>query len=83
MGDSGVKAPIDHVENKTDVDDLPQLDKANKILADAGGQRVFLPPENNSRVLKKIDLFILPVVLGIYFLQALDKATLAYASLFG
>jgi hypothetical protein len=83
MEDPSVKAPIDHVESKTDIDDLLKNDKANKILSDAGGQRVVLTPENNARVLKKIDLLILPVVLGIYFLQALDKATLAYASVFG
>lgn len=57
-------------------------DKAADLLDDAG-HSVALTPENNSRVLRKIDLRILPLVLGIYFLQALDKATLAYASVFG
>ncbi|KAJ9616884.1 hypothetical protein H2200_000604 [Cladophialophora chaetospira] len=83
MEEPGVKAPIDHVESKVDIDDRVKDDRANKILHEAGGQRIHLTPENNSRVLKKIDLRILPVVLGIYFLQALDKATLAYASVFG
>ncbi|RMD42404.1 hypothetical protein DV735_g2692, partial [Chaetothyriales sp. CBS 134920] len=45
-------------------------------------RRIELTPENNARVLRLIDLNVLPVVLGIYFLQALDKATLAYASVF-
>jgi hypothetical protein len=57
-------------------------DKAAELLEDTGGS-VILTPENNSRVLRRIDLRILPLVLGIYFLQALDKATLAYASVFG
>jgi hypothetical protein len=83
MEDSGAKAPIDHVEGKVDIDTLVKGDKANKILTESGGQRILLTPQNNARVLKKIDLCILPVVLGIYFLQALDKATLAYASVFG
>ncbi|KAH0828316.1 hypothetical protein AYO21_07311 [Fonsecaea monophora] len=82
MEDIGVKIPADHVEGKVDVGDLKN-DRANKILSEAAGQRIALTPENNSRVLRKIDLYILPVVLGIYFLQALDKATLAYASVFG
>jgi hypothetical protein len=30
-----------------------------------------------------IDLTIVPLLLGVYFLQALDKATLSYASIFG
>jgi MFS family permease len=83
MDDTGVKAPIDHVEGKVDLDDRVKDDRANKILNEAGGERVALTPENNRRVLRKIDLYILPIVLGIYLLQALDKATLAYASVFG
>ena len=82
MEEPVAKAPIDHVESKVDVNDLVKCDRANKILTEAGG-RIPLTPENNKRVLRKINLFILPVVLGIYFLQALDKATLAYASVFG
>ena len=47
------------------------------------GHRVELTPENNKRICRKIDLRVLPVILFVYFLQALDKATLAYASVFG
>lgn len=83
MEDTGVKTPIDHVETKPEHTEANfKNDKANKILRESG-QRIALTPENNSRVLRKIDLFVLPVVLGTYFLQALDKATLAYASVFG
>lgn len=57
-------------------------DKAAEVLKQSG-HSVTLTHENNKRVLRKIDLTILPVILGIYFLQALDKATLAYASVFG
>lgn len=57
-------------------------DRANEILRNSS-QRIALTPENNARVLRKIDLAVLPVILGVYFLQALDKATLAYASVFG
>lgn len=38
---------------------------------------------DNKRILRKIDLTILPIMLSVYFLQALDKATLSYASIFG
>ncbi|PCG89520.1 Major facilitator superfamily domain, general substrate transporter [Penicillium occitanis (nom. inval.)] len=57
-------------------------DKAADVLEDAGHSAV-LTPENNARVLRLIDWRVLPIVLGIYFLQALDKATLAYGSVFG
>ncbi|KAJ9624323.1 hypothetical protein H2204_010879 [Knufia peltigerae] len=83
MEGQAIKAPTDHVESKIESATVnARNDKANKILNESG-QRVVLTPENNSRVLRKIDLFVLPIVLGIYFLQALDKATLAYASVFG
>ena len=44
----------------------------------------FIPcSAENKRVLKKIDLVILPILLSVYFLQSLDKTTLSYASVFG
>jgi hypothetical protein len=48
-----------------------------------GGARVAVTPGEDARVLAKIDWVILPIILTVYFLQALDKATLAYASVFG
>jgi hypothetical protein len=49
---------------------------------DAEG-RTEVTPDDDKRVLRRIDLVILPIMLGVYFLQALDKATLAYSSVFG
>jgi hypothetical protein len=57
-------------------------DKAAAIL-DSAPTRITLTAAGNRRVLKKIDWVILPILLTVYFLQALDKATLAYASVFG
>ncbi|KAE8419810.1 major facilitator superfamily domain-containing protein [Aspergillus pseudocaelatus] len=57
-------------------------DRALGIIADAGHSSV-LTAENNARVLRKIDLRLLPILLGIYFLQQLDKSSLSYASIFG
>jgi len=57
-------------------------DKAAELL-DQIHERVVLTAADNKRVLRKIDLVILPIILVVYFLQALDKATLAYASVFG
>jgi hypothetical protein len=56
-------------------------DKAAELLAAHG--RVVVTPEDNKRVLRKIDLVILPILLSVYFLQSLDKTTLSYASVFG
>ena len=71
-----VEAKIEHAESNA------RNDKANQLLTQSG-RTIVLTAENNKRVLRKIDLYVLPVVLGTYFLQALDKTTLAYASVFG
>ncbi|PLB46868.1 MFS transporter [Aspergillus steynii IBT 23096] len=67
-------------------DHLPQdehkQDKALELIEDMGRSTI-LTAESNSRVLRKIDLRLLPLLLGIYFLQQLDKSTLSYASVFG
>lgn len=46
-------------------------------------ERVNVSPKDDARVLRRIDLALLPLMLTVYFLQALDKATLSYASIFG
>lgn len=60
----------------------PKEDQALQLIEDAGGSTI-LTPENNARVLRRIDLRLLPILLSIYFLQQLDKSTLSYASVFG
>ncbi|KAL5334128.1 major facilitator superfamily domain-containing protein [Aspergillus crustosus] len=57
-------------------------DRALELIEDAGHSTI-LTPENNKRVLRRIDLRLLPIMLGIYFLQQLDKSTLSYGSVFG
>lgn len=57
-------------------------DKAAELL-NSVRVKVTVTAADNRRVLRRIDLVILPILLTVYFLQALDKATLAYASVFG
>jgi hypothetical protein len=57
-------------------------DDALQLIEQVGHSTV-LTAENNARVLRRIDLRLLPILLGIYFLQQLDKSTLSYASVFG
>ena len=57
-------------------------DKAGQLLKEAG-RSVFVTPADNKRILRKIDLAILPILLSVYCLQSLDKTSLAYASVFG
>lgn len=39
--------------------------------------------QEEKAVLRKVDLWVLPVVLMVYFLQQLDKSSLSYTSVFG
>ncbi|KAJ7217670.1 MFS general substrate transporter [Mycena pura] len=57
-------------------------DAAQAILGDNTHAPTIVSAEDNARILRKTDFYLLPVMLGIYFLQQLDKSTLAYASVF-
>ena len=57
-------------------------DKAAQFLKQAS-HPVIVTPSANARVLRKIDLRLLPLLLTVYCLQSLDKTTLSYASVFG
>ncbi|KAK7422786.1 hypothetical protein QQX98_001346 [Neonectria punicea] len=46
-------------------------------------EHISVSPADDARILRRIDLALLPLMLAVYFLQALDKATLSYASIFG
>lgn len=85
------KDQLEHVESigveqpqapNVEADTVPKGDQAVQLIEVAGGSMT-LTPENNKRVLRKIDLRLLPILLSIYFLQQLDKSTLSYASVFG
>lgn len=65
--------------NKTEVETVESIhkpapkvrgkDKAAELLA--SNERIVVTAEENKRVLRKIDLIILPILLSIYFLQSL------------
>lgn len=57
-------------------------DKAGQVLKEAG-HSVVVNQVDNKRILRKIDLAILPIIFIVYCLQFLDKSTLSYASVFG
>jgi hypothetical protein len=82
--DIGVKPNVETTESihkPGDEKSRKGKDKAAELLA--SNERIVVTSEENRRVLKKIDLVILPVLLSVYFLQSLDKTTLSYASVFG
>ncbi|GAA5883136.1 hypothetical protein JCM3774_005330 [Rhodotorula dairenensis] len=63
----------------TGVRDVPDA----AAIATAGIANTEISPEENRRLLRKIDLNILPLLCCIYFIQFLDKTALSYASIMG
>ncbi|KAF8210569.1 MFS general substrate transporter [Mycena galopus ATCC 62051] len=57
-------------------------DAALEFLGDGAPPRE-ITEEESAAVLGKIDRWILPVILLVYFLQQLDKSSLSYTSIFG
>jgi len=80
------KAAVEAVEDPqkyiAQEENLHGKDRAAELLQNANEQ-VVVSEADNKRILRKIDLTILPIMLGVYFLQQLDKSTLSYASVFG
>ncbi|THU99589.1 MFS general substrate transporter [Dendrothele bispora CBS 962.96] len=62
--------------------DKQAKDAALEILG-SGTEHHEITEEEDRRVLRKIDLWVMPVVLLVYFLQQLDKSSLSYTSVFG
>jgi hypothetical protein len=89
MTDEAVSAAQQDI-NKTNIETTESIhkptagtqrkDKAAALIESS--ERIHVSPEQNKKVLRKIDLVILPILLSVYFLQSLDKTTLSYASVF-
>ncbi|KAI1464165.1 MFS general substrate transporter [Daldinia caldariorum] len=58
-----------------------KADRAAQFIAEHG--EVTFTYEEERKVLRRIDLRILPLILGAYFFQQLDKSSLSYVSIFG
>ncbi|WXC58402.1 hypothetical protein SNK03_004300 [Fusarium graminearum] len=76
-GEEGISRGRSHGEVKGPTADLMRR------LGVSPERRIKVTPEDDARVLKRIDMVVLPLMLAVYFLQGLDKATIAYASIFG
>lgn len=85
--EAGSSEPKHAVETVEDTQKPQQInvvgrDRAAELLG-GSTERVTVSEADNKRLLRMIDLVLLPVMLGVYFLQQLDKSTLSYASVFG
>lgn len=58
-------------------------DAALRLLEETGGLRQPVDPEASKKLLRKIDLHIMPLICIVYFLQYIDKTAISYASVTG
>lgn len=58
-----------------------RIDK--EVAAYSSGARVIISPERSTELRRKIDKRVLSVMITTYFLQAVDKGTLSFASIMG
>ncbi|EEY17169.1 conserved hypothetical protein [Verticillium alfalfae VaMs.102] len=73
--------PADFVDERAPRDGY--ADASDKQTTGGEARCFVVTAQDNARVLRRIDLYVLPLMLAVYFLQSLDKTTLAYASVFG
>ncbi|KAK9575110.1 hypothetical protein V6Z92_009964 [Aspergillus fumigatus] len=72
----------DHITPVQNPRNDPIKEKAAQFLATVNEDRTFTVEEDKA-VLRRIDRRILPLLLGAYFFQQLDKSSLSYVSIFG
>ncbi|KAF2846928.1 MFS general substrate transporter [Plenodomus tracheiphilus IPT5] len=77
------KDAIEHVENAAPAHNIEKPDLAAQFLANAHVEDASFTYEEERAVLRRIDLRVLPLLLGAYFFQQLDKSSLSYVSIFG
>ncbi|KAI0386642.1 MFS general substrate transporter [Hypomontagnella monticulosa] len=76
-GDSPQAAGVSSLKKHINSDDP---DEALKLVT---GEVVVLTPEDEKKLLRKIDLNLMPLLCVVYGLNYLDKTTLSYASIMG
>lgn len=63
--------------------DRNDADEALKVLEGENGEVIELTPEDERKLLRKIDWHIMPMLCIVYGLNYLDKTTVSYASIMG
>ncbi|KLO20388.1 putative allantoate transporter [Schizopora paradoxa] len=64
--------------------DLKHVDEAARVLGEAKVDEgsIIVSPEDDRRILHRIDVAVLPAILLVYFLQQLDKSSISYTAVF-
>ncbi|UNI16975.1 hypothetical protein JDV02_003357 [Purpureocillium takamizusanense] len=72
------------VDADTEAKDHTDYERVDKELAKyVASSRIEISPEKNDELRRKIDKRVLAVMIATYFLQAIDKGTMSFASIMG
>lgn len=66
-----------------DTDHVKEIEGADEVLKYASLSSIEINESTNRAILRKIDLNIMPWLMGLYVLQYLDKGVLSYAGVMG
>lgn len=91
MGSTEVGVPPEPIQSKRSIAEIEDLEKppihserVDKELAQyVSDVRIHISPERNAELRKMVDKRVLVVMIATYFLQAIDKGTLSFASIMG
>ncbi|KAI9657929.1 MAG: hypothetical protein M1821_002586 [Bathelium mastoideum] len=82
-----VEAPAQHDESIVSAQHgtltEEQIRRGDAALAVIGDERVEVTDEDNKRIRRKTDLYLLSILIWMYLLQITDKSTLGYSAIFG
>lgn len=77
-------ANVERVLSSDEKADHINYDRIDDELAKyANSEAIEISPEENRRLKRMIDTRVLPIMVFTYFLQALDKGTMSFASIMG
>lgn len=70
-------------EHGIDPNHVKEIEGADEVLRYASISSIEIDDATNRQILRKIDLNIMPWLMGLYVLQYLDKGVLSYAGVMG
>ena len=81
--DESKEVQISTSQSQAPITNKAGADAALHLLKETGGVRRPVDAETNKRLLRKIDLHVMPLICIVYFLQYIDKTSISYASVTG
>lgn len=80
---ASIDAEAERYSHDIDNKPAPLSDRVDRELGQYTGTGISITPERSNQLRKMIDKRVLTIMIATYFLQAIDKGTLSFASIMG